>query len=126
MKENQDNSSSTDYLQKFSYRSFEGELESRWKRVLHLILFEVAQTWRKSKFAKLLITMILTINFFTIVMISTSIAGFGISDELIRDFLNGFISNYLSFGDNYIFSTTERISLGISMNLGVLLIAVFV
>jgi len=58
-------------------------------------------------------------------MISTSLAGFGLSDELIRDSLNGFISNYLSFGDGFILSSTERFSPGISINLGVLLIAVF-
>lgn len=124
MKENKDSSSSTDYLKKFSYRSFEGELEPRWKRILHLILFEVAQTWRKSKFAKLLIIIILTINIFTIVIIS-ELWGFGLSDEFIRDSLNGFISNYLSFGDGFILSTTEVGPLGFSMNLGVLLIAVF-
>jgi ABC-type transport system involved in multi-copper enzyme maturation permease subunit len=92
-----------------------------------LIIFEVAQTWRKSKFAKLLIVIILTINIFTIVTIST-LWGFGPqSDEFIRDSLNGFISNYLSFGDGFIVSTTEGgpFGLGFSMNLGVLLIAVF-
>jgi hypothetical protein len=59
-------------------------------------------------------------------MISTAMGGgFGLNDELIRDSLNGFISNYLSFGDGFIVSTTEVMSLGFSMNLGVLLIAVF-
>ena len=125
MSENQNNSSSTDYLQKFSYRPFEGELEPRWKRVLHLIRFEVVSTWMKSKFAKVLIIIILSLNFMNIIIISTVLVASGLGDELIRDSLNGFISNYLSLGDGFILSNPEGIWMGVSMNFGIMLIAVF-
>ncbi len=123
MTEEQIISNSTDYLQKFSYRSFEGELEPRWKRILYLIRFEVTSTWRKSKFGKILMIMILMLNFLTI-MLASGIAELG-DGGFMRDALNGFIASYLSLGETFILSSSEGTSFNINVNIGVLLIAVF-
>ncbi|MBD3253935.1 MAG: hypothetical protein GF383_02530 [Candidatus Lokiarchaeota archaeon] len=119
-----ENNNSTDYLQKFSYRKFEGSLEPRWMRVLHLIRFELVSTWKRSRFGKILIIIILVLNFAGIVGIA-SVAASIVDKELMRAMLNGFIASYLSWGDNFILPSTEEESLNFSMNLGILLIAAF-
>ncbi len=123
MSKDQSDTVSTDYLQKFSYRPYEGDLEPRWKRVLHLIKFEVVSTWKKSKFAKALIVIIIVLNFIAI-LAAPALAALG-DEELMHDALNEFVSNYLSIGDFFILSNADGISLGMSMNIGILLIAVF-
>ena len=70
MTEDQKISSSTDYLQKFGYRLYEGKVGPRWKRVLNLVLFEILSTWRKSTFAKIMIIIIFTINFLVLLSVA--------------------------------------------------------
>jgi len=122
MTEDQKNSSSTDYLQKFTYRSYDGELQPRWKRVLYLIRFELISTWRKSKFAKVLIIIVLMFSFFSILFAAMLPL---LGDVVIRDVLNESIANYLALPlTNSIFSNSNGISYSLGLGLGILLIMV--
>ena len=124
MKEEKDqtDSSPTEFLQKFTYRPFEGEFEPRWKRVLHLIRFELISTWRKSKFARLLMTITFVFSFFTIIV--TALLTFG-NVVAERDALNESVANYLSLSP-FISSSSGGgfISVGSITGLGILLIMV--
>ena len=122
MTEDQKKPSSTEYLQKFTYRSYDGEFQPRWKRVLYLIRFELISTWRKSKFAKVLMIIILVFSFFSILGAAMVTLG---DDVVIRDVLNESIANYLSLSSS-IFSNSDEYfyGLGMGMGLGILLIIV--
>ncbi len=118
MTEDQKKSSSTEYLQKFTYRSYNGEFQPRWKRVLYLIRFELISTWRKSKFAKVLMIIILVFGFFAIL----SAAFLTLADDVvIRDALNESVANYFSLSYS-IFSNSDGYSYSLSMGLGILVI----
>jgi len=124
MTEDQKKPSSTEYLQKFTYRSYDGEFQPRWKRVLYLIRFELISTWRKSKFAKVLMIIILVFSFFSILGAAMVTLG---DDVVIRDVLNASIANYLSLSSS-IFSNSDEyfygLGMGMGMGLGILLIIV--
>ena len=129
MTEDQTNSSSTEYLQKFTYRSYVGKFPPRWMRVLYLIRFELISTWRKSKFGKVLMIIILTFSFFAIIGAATlqlvDEDGEVIDDnEMIRDALNESIANYLVVGGRFILSNSDGISYDLFMGLGILVIIV--
>ncbi len=124
MKEEKDqtDSSPTEFLQKFTYRPFEGEFQSRWRRVLHLIRFELISTWRKSKFARLLMTITFVFSFFTIIV--TALLTFG-NVVAERDALNESVANYLSLSP-FISSSSggSFISVGSITGLGILVLIV--
>jgi len=130
MTENQTNSSSTEYLQKFTYRSFVGKSSPRWMRVLYLIRFELISTWRKSKFGKVLMIIILTITLFALIGAATTsrlvdMEGEVIDDnEMIRDALNESIANYLVVGSYFILSNSDGILYPLGMRLGLFVIIV--
>ncbi|MFX1257680.1 MAG: ABC transporter permease subunit [Promethearchaeota archaeon] len=122
------NSNSTEYLQKFTYRSYDGKFQPRWMRILHLIRFELISTWRKSKFAKVLIVIVLVFSLFAIIGASTvkllDEEGEVIDDEkVIRDALNEAIANHLAM-NSLILSNSDGISYGLGMGLSFLLIIV--
>ncbi len=125
MTEDQKNSNSTEYLQRFTYRAYEGEFQPRWKRVLYLIRFELISTWRKSKFARVLMTLLIVFNFFSIV-IGSLVLTFA-DDVMIRDGLNALIANYLSLPISFTLlsnSNENYMGSGITMGLGIILIIV--
>ncbi|MFW9987436.1 MAG: hypothetical protein ACFFC3_02155 [Candidatus Odinarchaeota archaeon] len=116
---------STEYLQKFTYRPYEGEFQPRWKRVLYLIRFELISTWRKSKFAKFLMVLLVIFNFFAIV-IGTLLLTVG-DNSMIRDGLNAFIANYMALPfDQAISSNSSPDFLGFEINLGLGIILIMV
>ena len=124
MNEDQTNSSSTtEYLQKFTYRSYDGKFQHRWMRVFYLIRFELIATWRKSKFAKVLMIIILTFSFFAI--LGAAMLKDIDDDTIIRDALNESIASYLSLS-LFIFSNSEGnyYGLGMGMGLGILVLIV--
>ena len=128
MTEDQTNSSSTEYLQKFTYRSYDGKFQHRWMRVFYLIRFELIATWRKSKFAKILLIIVLIFSFFTIIGAATSQLvdeeGEVIEDnEMVRDALNESIANYLSLW-SFILSNSDGFYYGLGMGLSILVIIV--
>lgn len=120
MTEDQINSSSTEYLQKFTYRPYEGEFQPRWKRVLYLINFELIATWRKSNFAKVLMIITTVFSFFAIV--GAAFLTF-VDEVVIRDALNESIANYFSISAA-IFSNSEGNVYGFFGGLGILVIIV--
>ena len=125
MTEEQTNSSSTEYLQKFTYRSYDGKFQPRWMRVLHLIRFELVSTWRKSKFTKVLMIIILVFSFFAIIGATTVRLGDNDGDVTVdkRDALNEAIANHLAIG-SAILSNSDGISYGLGMGLGFLILIV--
>jgi len=130
MTEDQKISSSTDYLQKFSYRLYEGKIEPRWKRVLNLILFEVISTWRKSIFAKILIIIIFVINFLVLLNVAQQariLVYDAITEEMFRDGLRSTVAGYLSWRRSIILSNPRGQSspTDIGLNIGLLLIIIF-
>jgi len=137
MTEDQKISSSTDYLQEFGYRLYEGKIEPRWKRILNLILFEIMSIWRKSIFVKILMIIILAINFLVLLSVAqqaeqaySSYGGGGaggMTDEMFRDGLNSTIAGYLSMGTSIILSNPagSSSSSDIGITVGLILIIVF-
>lgn len=113
----------TDFLRKFSYRGYEGEMEARWKRILHIIKFEVVSTWHRSRLGKVLIVMTLITNFIGVIAAVSINAG--ADESTYRDALNGFIAEYFNLGDNIIKSSSVPTMLDFSMNVGILLIILF-
>ena len=116
----------TDYLQKFGYRRYEGEILDRKSRITSLIWFEVKSTWHRSTFGKVLLVIIMVFNFLAI-SISAAVANFtaGEDKDVMRDVLNGFVASYLNFGNDYIHSSSTTASFNIQMNMGILIIALF-
>ena len=127
MTEDQKDPNSTDYLQKFTYRLYHGKFQPRWMRVLYLIRFELISTWRKSKFAKFLMTIVLVFSFFSILGAATlrSIeTDEGEGKVVVRDALNESIASYFSINLSFILSNSDGISYGLGRGLGMLLLIV--
>jgi len=129
MTDDQTNSSSTEYLQKFTYRPYDGKFQHRWMRVLYLIRFELISTWRKSKFAKILLVIILVFSLFAIIGASRSQIvdeeGDAIDDdEMVRDALHEAIANYLIVGNSFILSNSDGFTYDLGMGLGFFVIIV--
>jgi ABC-type transport system involved in multi-copper enzyme maturation permease subunit len=99
-------------------------------RILYLIRFELISTWRKSKFGKILMIMILTITLFALIGAATTFRlvdedGDVINDkEMIRDALNESIANYLVVGGSFILSNSDGILYPLGLELGLLVIIV--
>ena len=110
----EDQTSSTEYLRKFTYRPFEGEFQPRWKRVLYLIRFELISSLRKSKFAKVLMIITLVFSFFAVV--GAAFLTY-VDDEVKRDVLNEAIANYLSLSSSTINSNPEGYFYSLSMGM---------
>ncbi|MFX1395274.1 MAG: hypothetical protein ACFFAH_17165, partial [Promethearchaeota archaeon] len=94
----------------------------------HLIRFELISTWRKSKFAKVLIVIVLVFSFFAIIGATTvrliDEEGEVINDEkVIRNALNEAIAKHLSI-NSIILSNSDGISYGLGMELGFFLLIV--
>lgn len=130
MTEEKLNSDSTEYLQKFTYRSYVGKSSPRFMRILYLIRFELIATWRKSKFGKILMIIILTIVLFALIGAARTFhlvdaEGEVINDnEMIRDALNESIANYLIVGGSFILSNSDGFLYPLGMRLGLLVIIV--
>ncbi len=125
MTENQTNANSTDYLQKFTYRLYDGKFQPRFMRVLYLIRFELVSTWRKSKFAKVLMIVVLIFSFFSILGAAT-LKSIESDDEkvVVRDALNESIASYFAIDISFILSNSDGIMYGLGMGLGMLLLIV--
>ena len=125
MTEDQTNANSTDYLQKFTYRLYDGKFQPRFMRVLYLIRFELVSTWRKSKFAKVLMIVVLIFSFFSILGAAT-LKSIESDDEkvVVRDALNESIASYFAIDISFILSNSDGIMYGLGMGLGMLLLIV--
>ncbi|MHA2252133.1 MAG: hypothetical protein ACXAD7_17340, partial [Candidatus Kariarchaeaceae archaeon] len=116
----------TEFLDRFGYRSFEGTINDRKSRIFSLIMFEVKSTWHRSTFGKVLLVILLVFNFFGITIAAMIGNMESESDtEAIRDVLHGFIASYLNFAEDYILPSASNMSFAISMNVGILIIALF-
>lgn len=127
MTEDQKDPNSTDYLQKFTYRLYYGKFQPRWMRVLYLIRFELISTWRKSKFAKVLMIIILVFSFFSILgaaMLKSIETDEGKGKVVVRDALNESIASYFAINLSFIISNSDGISYGLGRGLGMLLLIV--
>jgi len=130
MTEDQKISNSTDYLQKFGYRLYEGKIEPRWKRVLNLMLFEIISTWRKSTFGKIMILIIFVINFATLLsvaQVSKYLYQASVGEDTFRSGLYGTIAGYLSMPNSIIISNPDGFIYpsDLGVNIGLLLMIIF-
>jgi ABC-type transport system involved in multi-copper enzyme maturation permease subunit len=127
MTEDKANTKSTEYLQKFTYRLYDGKFQPRWMRVLYLIRFELISTWRKSKFAKYLMIIVLMFSFFSILgaaLLRDIETDEGEGKEVLRDALNEAIASYFAIDLSFILSNSDGISYGLGRGLGMLLLIV--
>lgn len=113
----------TAYLNKFSYRSYEGNFEPRWKRILQIIYFEVTASWHRSTLGKVLIVLTLFTNFIGVILVST-ITAMG-PPEAVQDALRQFVADYMNLGDRAILAGTYTGVVDMQMNIGILLILLF-
>ncbi|MFW9916642.1 MAG: hypothetical protein ACFFGZ_13625 [Candidatus Thorarchaeota archaeon] len=122
-----------EYVEKFSYRAYTGEVEPRWKRVWSLAWFELVSTWRKSTVGKILLVIILAFNLLIITFGALELR-FQLADlegaektEAIAAVFHGLVGGYLSAGiggDNRI-SPSNSQAVSFQMNLGFLVIGLF-
>jgi len=130
MTEDQKTANSTDYLQKFGYRVYDGKIEPRWKRVLNLMLFEITSTWRKSTFGKIMIIIIFVINFVALLNVapmSRTLRLLNVGEDEFRNGLRGTVAGYLSMPNPIIISNPDGFlfSSDLGINLGLLLVITF-
>jgi hypothetical protein len=121
-----------EYVEKFSYRSYDGKMEPRWKRVWSLAWFELISTWHKSTVGKVLLIIILGFNLLAIILaleISGSVADLEGSEktEAVAAILHGIVGGYLSvgIGGNHHISPSNTQELSFQMSLGFLIIGLF-
>jgi len=112
------------YLEKFGYRSYKGPIDSRRRRIISLIRFEVVSTWSRSTFGKVLLIFLVGMNLITVMILASISEAMDYSDEQQRDILNSFIAGYLQFGDGTITAGTSD-TFSFSMPLGIFIIALF-
>jgi len=130
MTEDQKTVNSTDYLQKFGYRVYNGKIEPRWKRVLNLMLFEITSTWRKSTFGKIMIIIIFVINFASLLSVATSsrtLHQAKVGEHTFRDGLHGTVAGYLSMPNSIIISNPDGFIFAsdLGITIGLLLMIIF-
>jgi len=130
MTEDQKVSNSTDYLQRFGYRLYEGKIEARWKRVLNLMIFEFKSSWLKGTFAKIMMIIIFVINF--MVLLQVARAGSlqvetTLGEIFFRDGLHSTIANYMGFPNTPIISNPDGFSSpsDIGATIGIFLMIIF-
>ncbi len=118
-----------DFVQKYSYRGYEGLLVPRWKRLLSYSWFELKNTWNRSTLGKILLILILALNFLSIVF-ATAAASFILQNatsaqknEIIRNAVNSMVASYLTIGN--VFAPSNNQFTMININLGILLIGLF-
>ncbi len=92
-----------DHVKKFGYRKYEGKIEPRWKRIWNLARFELISTWHKSTFGKVILIILIIINFFSITIDSLIMTGidkaeFKFWDEMINASLRDFTARYYALG----------------------------
>ncbi|MHA2252131.1 MAG: hypothetical protein ACXAD7_17330 [Candidatus Kariarchaeaceae archaeon] len=124
----QTENNSHEYLQKFGYRVYQKELTGRKSRVFSLIWFELTSTWNRSTLGKVLLVILMVINFITLtVSVGSSEAILvdleGQQDEVIRDALNRFAANYIAFAGEYIHPGTHETGLRMNPPVAILFIA---
>ena len=130
MTEDQKSANSTDYLQRFGYRSYEGKIGARWKRILNLTFFEIKSIWRKSTFAKIIMLIIFVINFMVLLQVarSTSLAVETVlGDTFFRDGLHSTIANYLGIANTLVISNPDGFASpsDIGASMGIFLMIIF-
>lgn len=120
-----------EYVEKFSYRAYDGNREPRWKRIWSLAWFELVSTWHKSTVGKVLLVIILVLNLLVITITAAffSVDISGMSDaeraEEIAAILHGMAATYLQpaeFGDHNVVPTSQS---AFSFELGFLIIGLF-
>lgn len=126
--------SPSEYVQKFTYRQYEGPVESRWKRIWSLTWFELVSTWHKSTVGKVLLIIILALNLLVITIIALAI-NVQISNlpksrqkEAIETVLHAMVANYLSSGisgDESMIYPSDSNLISFRFPLGFLIIGLF-
>ncbi|MFX0204829.1 MAG: hypothetical protein ACFFDT_02510 [Candidatus Hodarchaeota archaeon] len=116
-----------EYVEKFGYRKYVGRKESRLKRIWSLARFELISTWHKSTTGKVILIIVLVLNFMAITFGALALSTIieeetnpNLRDETIQGVLHNLVGGYLTLGTQ-IFVSTETVSFG--MEMGFLLIA---
>ncbi|MFX1512797.1 MAG: hypothetical protein ACFFCQ_09445 [Promethearchaeota archaeon] len=122
-----------EFVEKFGYRKYKGKTEARWKRIWNLARFELISTWYKSTFGKVILIIILVLNFMAITLNTAYVSSIANDpeffpeekdrDRLIRTALNTVVARYLDLGINIITPSNDIPFAG--MNIGFLIIALF-
>ncbi|MHA2272919.1 MAG: ABC transporter permease subunit [Candidatus Hodarchaeales archaeon] len=120
-----------EYVEKFSYRTYDGTREPRWKRIWSLAWFELVSTWHKSTVGKVLLIIILALNLLVITItaaiFSADISGMSDAErsEEIAAILHGMAATYLEpaeFGDHNVVTSSQS---SFSFEIGFLIIGLF-
>ena len=116
----------TEYVEKFGYRKYEGKYESRWKRIWSLSRFELIQTWHKSTVGKVLLIIIIVLNFFMItgnsMALSFILTTLEDPDEFIHAGLSGMIATYYGLESSV---RSQYDIAGMSFPIGILIVGLF-
>ncbi|MHA2362838.1 MAG: hypothetical protein ACXAC7_02690 [Candidatus Hodarchaeales archaeon] len=119
----------TEYVERFSYRKYSGEVEPRWKRILSLARFEMISTWHKSTWGKVLLIILVIINVF-IAFISLSVLSFALQNvsgqekqEMITTQLSTLVGEYFSIGSSVTTRTSFEDGAYFNIQLGFLIIS---
>jgi len=114
---------STDYLEKFGYRQYQGERTGKWTRILNFMRFEVVSTWDKSTFGKVILIIVLLINALGVIF-----SAFGgtsnVPTEAKRNALNSFVATYIVVGLNPVVAGLQ-VAGGLSIGVGIFIIILF-
>lgn len=119
---------SGEFVEKFGYRPYTGNKTTRVSRITGLALFEMTSTWRKSTFGKVLLVIILIVNFISIMAVSTSSFGlyqFVTEDQKIVDIhkqLSTLASYYMGISSESFRPIGTIIPFLIMLNIGFLLV----
>ncbi|MFX1512798.1 MAG: hypothetical protein ACFFCQ_09450 [Promethearchaeota archaeon] len=92
-----------EYVERFGYRKYEGKIEARWKRIWNLARFELINTWHKSTFGKVILIVLIIVNFFSITVDALIIAQVEKSEfiywnQMINASLRDFVARYYALG----------------------------
>lgn len=116
----------TDFVQRFSYRSYGGKTEPRWKRVLFMAWFEMSSTWSRSTVGKVLLILVVALNGLMIsIMLPLLGAQLGGMSEakatiFVQETLIGTLTNYFSFSGPNPLALSDDPSNNGAINLGIL------
>lgn len=110
-----------EFVQKFSYRTFQGQRTGRLSRIFSLASFEMINTWRKSTIGKILLGLALFLNVFVAVIVVSVIPSQNIQNktEFVHNMVFRYVTDYLSVFTSIIVPSTDLGSL-ISLNLGIM------
>ncbi len=123
-------SNTGDFVQKFGYRTFKGELQGRLSRIFSLFIFEVKEAWNRSTIGKVILIIVLVLQFMSIALTALFIGAiFNIVGELngmtkkefVVESIYSTASSYLSVGVATVVGRASVGTFGVS-GIGILII----